>query len=285
MTYHVLWGLIQSNVRGPVSDFVAGDQYTGLPVDMWRFSDSTIVAASEPLSTRDTATGMGVLNTFIKDYVADRLPSGDRMLVVNLARGGTGFSLPSTNPSGSAFTWDRTQPNDANNLALTSVAVMDAILALPALAGAKHIAAIANHGSTDGTNSSTGYTPAMFKAALTDWITYLRAELALPGLPYLMMQMRPSLVAAETRHQLIDSAQQQVASELPLVRHVLSPVGATYEAGDSVHFNLAGVRDIGHRLYSAYDVAVPILPVGGIQGLSNSDLRRAFYLSQLSQIE
>lgn len=282
MTYHVVWGLIQSNVRGPVTDFVSGDQYTGLPVDMWRFSDSSIVTASEPLSTRDTATGMGVLNTFVKDYVSDRLPPGDRVLIVNLARGGTGFSLPSTNPDGSLFTWDRAQPNDVNNLALTSVAVMDTVLALPALAGAYHIAAVANHGSTDGTNSSVGYTPAMFKAALTDWITYLRAELGKPSLPYLMMQMRPSLVAAETRHRLIDEAQQQVAAEMALVRHILSPVGPSYEAGDSVHFNLAGVREIGHRLYASFDSTVPMNPAELLK-LSNSDLRRAFYISELAK--
>lgn len=282
MTYHVVWGLIQSNVRGPVSDFEASDQYTGLPVDMWRFSDSTIVAASEPLSTRDTGTGMGVLNTFVKDYVANRLPSGDRVLIVNLARGGTGFSLPSTNPGGTAFTWDRAQPDDANNLARTSVTVMKSILSLPSLSGAKHVAAVANHGSTDGVNSSTGYTPAMFKAALTDWITWLRSELVKPELPYLMMQMRPSLIANETRHRLIDEAQQQVAGEQSLVRHVPSPVGSSYEAGDSVHFNLAGVREIGHRLYSSYASSVPVEPQDDSLGLTNADLQRAYFLSQIA---
>ncbi len=247
--YDVIVGLIQSNMRGAATDYdVTADQYTG-PVDMWRWSSNQIVSATEPLSTRDSATGMGAMNTFVKDYQSQVLANGRRILIINTARGGTGFTTPSTNPAGNAFTWNRLGAIDANNLALTTRDALVSILAeLPA--GSRIVAFLANHGSTDGTNNTS---KDAFKSYLEDWIQWIRTETNTLTVPYIMMQMRPSLLI-ETRHLNIDTAQQEVAAAgaEAYIGFSLSPNGTQYNKADSVHFNAEGVREIGHRLFTTY---------------------------------
>ncbi len=251
--YDVIVGLIQSNMRGAATDYdLTADQYTG-PVDMWRWSSSTIVTATEPLSTRDSSTGMGAMNTFVKDYASQVLANGRRILIINTARGGTGFTTPSTNPAGTAYTWNRTAANDSNNLALTTRdALISIVAALPA--GSRIVAYLANHGSTDGTNNTP---KATFKAYLEDWIQWIRDETDTADVPYVMMQMRPSLLV-EGRHLNLDNAQQEVA-EAGTAAHIgfaLSPNGSQYNKADSVHFNAEGVREIGHRLFDEYQTLI-----------------------------
>lgn len=248
--YDIIVGLIQSNIRGAADDYDStADQYSDARIDMWRWSDNTIQPAAELLSTRDaTTTGMGAMNTFVKDYRAGTLASGRKILVVNMARGGTGFTLPSTNPSSTTLHWDRNLTNNSDNLAQTTKTAMSTILSA-AGPGARVVAYLANHGSTDGSNNTP---KATFKASLQDWITWFRTQTGTTNVPYVMMQMRPSLVAAENRHKIIDDAQAETATELPNVGYVLSPVGGSYERADSVHFNALGVRTIGHSLYSKW---------------------------------
>lgn len=248
--YDVIVGLIQSNIRGAATDYDAvADQYASPSINMWNWSSGTIVSATEPLSTRDSGTGMGAMNTFVKDYAAERLAAGRKILIVNTARGGTGFTLPSTNPQGTGFHWDRTLVADANNLAYSTVTMLNSLMAsLPS--GSRIVAFLANHGSTDGTNNTP---KATFKAALVDWIAWLRTQTNTTNVPYVMMQMRPSL-RIETRHRNIDDAQQEVAAEgaSAHIRYAYAPDGAEYNRADSVHFNALGVREIGHRLFTAW---------------------------------
>ncbi len=219
---------------------------------MWNWLGQQMVRASEPLSTQDASGGMGAMNTFIKDYQAESLAPNRRILVVNTARGGTGFATPSTNPAGTEFSWDRTRPNDNNNLARVAVAELKKIMALLS-PESRIVAYLANHGSTDGTQNMP---KAAFKASLQDWIGWLRSELNTPTVPYVMMQMRPNLIADETRHRIIAEAQAETAAELTDVGYALAPVGTPYYANDPVHFNAAGMRIIGHNLFDKFDTLV-----------------------------
>lgn len=248
----VIVGLGQSNVRGAADDYDrVADQYNDADVFMWNWGGHQMQKAAEPLATQDSSDAMGVLNTFAKDYAAERLPSGAKLLVVNAARGGTGFSVPSSNPGNPDLHWRRDLPADANNLATTARAELLRIMAaLPA--GSEIVAFVANHGSTDGTN---GMGKATFKGYLQDWITWLRTELGTPTVPYLMMQMRPDLLANEERHRVIDDAQTETAAEMAHVYKVASPAGPEFYRNDTVHFNAAGVRNIGHRLHDALPAA------------------------------
>jgi hypothetical protein len=245
--YDVIVAMIQSNMRGAATDYTSSDQYPA-GVDMWNHATGQIVAATEPQSNWDNFNGMGGSNTFVKDWVANRLEAGRKVLIVNTTRGGTGFTTPSSNSFGTGFHWRNDLAADSNNLA---VQARNAIQAAMAAAGpnARLVAFLANHGSTDGTNNTP---KATFKTYLQSWITWLRGQLNASDVPYLMMQMRPDLIANETRHKNIADAQAETASELPMVGYALSPVGSTYYKADAVHFNAAGVRQIGHNLYAKY---------------------------------
>lgn len=247
--FDVIVPIGQSNARGAATDYDLSDAYPD-GVFMWHWGLGSIVAASEPLSNNDGFAGMGIGNTFVQDYVAERLAPGRKVLVVNTAYGGTGFSTPSTNSGGSSYTWDRTAADNAYNLALRTRDRLQSIMAsLPA--SSEIVAFLANHGSTDGTNNMA---KATFKSKLQDWITWIRDELDVPTTPYLMMQMRPSLLS-EPRHNNIDQPQQEVAADPTYVNvgYAFSPNGAEYNKADSVHFNALGVRTIGHSLFDVYD--------------------------------
>lgn len=246
--FKVIVGLMQSNMEGPATDFTSADAYPA-GVMMWSHTGAAPVQAIEPTSTRRGATGMGAGNTFVKDYYA-QMPAGYRLLYVNTAVGGTGFTLPSTTPGTSDYTWDHTQPDNASNLALRTRDLLQTILAsLPP--GSEIVAYIANHGSTDGINNTP---KATFKALLVEWISWLRSEMDTPDAPYVMMQMRPNL-RSEPRHANIDDAQREVAEEGYKIGYATSPSGAEYakSSTDAVHFNAAGLRIIGHSMFDAYE--------------------------------
>lgn len=246
--FKVIVALVQSNMEGPATDFTSADAYPP-GVMMWSHAGGAPVQAAEPTSTLRNVTGMGAGNTFVKDFHA-QVPVGYRVLYVNLAIGGTGFTLPSTTPGTSTYTWDHTQPDNTSNLALRTRDRLQTILA--ALPPGSEIAAfIANHGSTDGINNTP---KATFKALLVEWISWLRSELDVPDVPYVMMQMRPSL-RIEPRHANIDDAQREVAEEGYRIGYALSPTGEEYakSSTDAVHFNAAGLRLIGHSLFDAYE--------------------------------
>jgi hypothetical protein len=248
--YDIVIGFIQSNMRGVADDYAASDQFnSNLNVYMWNHSSSSIVPVQEPMSTAETTTGMGASNTFLKDYATQSLANGRKLLFVNVARGGTGFTTPSTNSGSTGFHWRYDLANDSNNLARRSVDVINNAVAA-AGPGSRFVAFLANHGSTDGSNNTA---KATFKTYLQTWINWIRNELDSTDIPYVMMQMRPSLIANETRHRIIAEAQAETATELPLTGYALAPVGAQYARNDSVHFNAAGMRIIGHNLYDEWE--------------------------------
>lgn len=248
--YDIVVPIIQSNARGAATDFDAGgvDAYPDR-VDVWDWSHRRVEPAVEPLPNLDEFSGMGIANTFVKDYIAHDLPSQRRVLIVNAGQGGTGFTVPGTNVKGPSYCWDRLAAGDQYNLARQTVQSLKQISA-QVDGQSRFVAFLANHGSTDGTNRMD---KEAFKAKLTDWIQWFRSELGASEVPYLMMQMRPDLVANENRHRRIDEGQAEVARDLASgrVMYATSPDGRGYFRDDSVHFNAAGVRDIGHRLYAA----------------------------------
>lgn len=243
----------QSNMRGAAQDYDAGgtDAYPST-VDVVTWSGNSIAGvkpAVEPLPTRDAGTGMGAGNSFIKRW-ANEKGTGRRVLIINAARGGTGFTLPSSGDDTSAL-WDVDVTNDSHNLGWTTItAVQDALVRFP---GSSVVAFLANHGSTDGTN---GLSRSGMKAKLERWIDTLRAQLSIPTVPYLMMQMRPDLIAAESNMKAIDDAQIDVVGTRAHTAHGTSPNSSTYwVSGSSVHFNAAGDRLIGSGLYDLLTTA------------------------------
>jgi hypothetical protein len=254
--YTLIGGLIQSNVRGPNTanqadpTFDATDAY---PSNVYEFRGSglgtarTIQPAAEPLYSEDTTNGMGVLNRFVKSYATDH--PDEKVLIVMMARGGTGVSTPDSN--GNSLTWqvDATDSGTATSNNLYAVAKRTWTAALTAAgAGSKVAALIANHGSTDGSNNLD---PATYRTRLLAFIDGFRAHVG-ANTPYLMMTMRDNLFS-ETRHKQLDDVQNEIPTLRQFVRKAPSPVGTQYyKSTDTVHFNAVGARIIGTNLYSAF---------------------------------
>jgi len=255
--FDVVVGFIQSNMRGRADDFDPATDTYRPGVYHWNPTTNAVVRIdTEPagtLATFEQVPYMGPLNTWSRAYVdGGQLAAGRSLLVVNLAEGGTGVTLPDSN--GGNETWWPSETAAKTDLYARAIAELQTLWAAIG-AGSKVVAVLANHGSTDGTNN----TPAdVFTSRATEVIQSVQAFVYSAGMttdqaaPYVMMQMRPSLIAGETRHAIIDQAQQVMARTLPGVRYAYSPVGTEYERPDSVHFNAAGVREIGTRLYAAW---------------------------------
>jgi hypothetical protein len=279
----VVFGVGQSIVEGAAVDAAASDANYPSNVRMWHNPTSTIVPITEPISTlRGGTPGMSVLNTFVKDLAAAN-PTRD-IVVANFAWGGTGFTLPDSNvnqadPNSPVRTWNHLAPSTyttsngvvhvVDRLSHGAVARMKQVLA--AVPGAQVAAVVANHGETDGINTAA---KEVFRGHLIEWITWLRYQMGWTTVPFLMTQVRPDLITNEARFRNLDDAVKEITRRVPFTAQALSPVGTQfYRTADSVHFNAAGVREIGHRLYTALTTArandlripidVPGLPTTG----------------------
>jgi len=265
--FDIIIGFIQSNMRGNAVDYdyPATDFYRP-GVYQWDPKTNTIQLAAEPSPVFENVSVMNPMNRFSRAYVdGGNLTAGRNLLIVNLAEGGTGVTLPDSN--GGTETWWPSETDPAKvDLFARATTEMQAVWAAVGT-GSKVIGVLANHGSTDGSNNTP---KATFKTRCAEVIStiqsflYTNSMTNLPTLPYVFMQMRPSLIAAETRHKIIDDAQQELANEMPNVRYAFSPVGTTYERADSVHFNAAGMRIIGQNLYDAFSTGDNTAPSAGV---------------------
>lgn len=252
--YDVVVGFIQSNMRGRADDFdYPTTDFYRPGVYQWDPVTNSIAPAKEPAPVFEQTPYMGPMNRFSRAYVdGGSLASGRALLLVNLAEGGTGLTLPDSN--GGKETWWPQETDPAKvDLYARATSELDAVFAAVGT-GSRVVAVLANHGSTDGSNNTPKET---FKSRLLDLITATQGFLFGAGYAptartrYVMMQMRPSL-RSETRHAIIDDAQQEVAASTLGVRYSYSPAGAEFERPDSVHFNAAGVREIGTRMYAVW---------------------------------
>jgi len=263
---------IQSNARGRADDFDTTLDVYREGVFHWNPTTNAVVRIdTEPagtLGTFEQVPYMGPANRFSRAYVdGGKLATGRALLMVNLAEGGTGVTLPDSN--GGNETWWPGETAAKTDLYARGNAEMSALFAAVG-SGSKVVAILANHGSTDGTNDTP---KATFKSRVTDVINGVRTFLYansmtdVLNIPYIFMQMRPSL-RSETRHAIIDDAQVELANELPNVRYSSAPVGTTYERPDSVHFNAEGVRYIGNAMYGVYADTDNTAPNAGLDQLN-----------------
>lgn len=220
-----------------------------------------LVQAAEYLPHLDPSGGISPAQTFVADYIAGgQLPAGEDIVIIPAAYGGTGFTVPDSN--GNQMTWRADAPDDANNRLLYAIRAANAALALGANTS-KLVAIIHNPGSTDGTNlNGAAGSDETYRQYITAMIQTLRTAFG-ASIPMLIMQSRPALIAAETRHRMIDDVLRTItgvtlngggtpvpANKVAYTGYSPGPDGTQYNMGDAVHYNAAGIREHGHRLYS-----------------------------------
>lgn len=263
--YDILVGTGASNMVGRATDEGAVDTYSDrvFVYSQHGADQDSIQSAKEYLRHPDPSEGLSPFNTFVADYVANRLTAGRKVLIVPVAYGGTGFTTPDSN--GNSMTWRPDAAADANNRFLFAVnKVNDALAA--AGSGSSVKAILHNAGSTDGSNNTPKET---YRGYFNTFIDALRTQLG-ATVPFLMMQSRPDLMAAETRHRIIDEVQQETVVAKRYTAYAYSPTATDTRMPDAVHFNAKGVRIIGHSLFDVLDDAeanaTSPIPISGTLG-------------------
>jgi hypothetical protein len=244
--YDIILLIGQSNMsgRGLAFNLTYLDPYD---VRIWQYANSgtyqnQISLAVEPLGMHDVPSGMGPGLVFAREYACS-MPRNRRILLVPCAHGGT--SLCSTT---NGYTW---QVGNVSVTNLTNNAISQAQVALAAAGpNSRIVAALWVQGETDGDNLTTGAT---YQANLDTLIPYLRTQLGVPNLPFILGQMVPEYLTSGTRAQInlvhIDTPRRNTFT------------GFSYGAvgqnnGDGNHYNAPGQRLNGKAMFQAYRMAL-----------------------------
>ncbi|GLB66234.1 sialate O-acetylesterase [Arthrobacter mangrovi] len=161
-----------------------------------------------------------------------------KVLLVPAARGGTGFT------GNADYSWDPDNKAAAVNLARRAA---DACARALALNPAHRLAAILWHqGEAD---AMAGADERWYRRKLLQLVDLFRAEFG--PVPFLAGGMVPEWVAGSPSARGIDRVHRSIASERPLAAFVEGPQGAA-TAGDIIHYDAAGARELGLRYFRAY---------------------------------
>jgi hypothetical protein len=195
-----------------------------------------IVEARHPLLHHQRAGGVGFSLEFARRCAAD---SGRPVLLVPCACGSSGFVVHR------GRTWNRHDRSGAVNLfAFADQQIAGALMARPD----NVLAVILWHqGETDARFTSGED----YARMLDDTFTELRRGFG-ADVPIVMGGMVPEQIRDGTPgFPVIDAVHRATPRRLPQVAFVAGPAGAHNAAG-SLHYNAAGQRELGARMFAAY---------------------------------
>lgn len=237
MAYDIIILAGQSNMAGVGTPY--GPKTDPEHPKIFQFSQaSTIIPATEPLDMPAGAGGIGPGFQFARHYVAAGL-NGDRdVLLVPAARGGT--PLVTTTE---ARTWN---PNVTGNFYDEQIAHIQGAMAA-AGAESRVVTALWLQGEADGERLETR---AEYSTVLDQLIAGFRTVTGEPNLPFILGQMVPERLYDGTRHD-INLAHWDTPNRDTWAGFVESP-NHHHMPGDTNHFNAAGQRIIGARMFDAY---------------------------------
>lgn len=238
--WHVFLAAGQSNMsgRGIVSTAVGG-KYMTRRIAQFGYTRRVLETATVPLDMHDTATGLSPATTAAQAYLKSQPPHVG-VLIVPAAHGGTGFGTTTT-----TYTWT---PNMATNptydLPASAVSqTLDAIAAAKATGAAVVLKAVLWHqGEANGSFSTSSYA-----TNLDNLIAYFRAQLSSPELAFVVGQMVPEgIIANSPGRANIDTAHQQTTERVAYTAFAPATTGA-YNPGDTTHMSKLGVDFIGRN--------------------------------------
>ena len=247
--WHVAVVIGQSNAsgRGIVSTSDGG-KYVTNRIAQYGAKDRDFETATVPLDMHDTASGLSPATAWAHNYLLNQ-PDHVGVLLVPAAHGSTGF----TNSTGT-YTWTPgIATNPAFNLpALAVTQTQEALAAARATGAIAELKAIIfhqgeNNGSTS-TNTYAGYVDSL--------ISYLRTQFGISNLPFLVGQMVPEGIAANSPGRAnIDLAHQQTPTRMPYTGFAPATTGG-HNPGDTTHMSQVGVDYIGRTYFEAYGRAL-----------------------------
>ncbi|WDF34539.1 sialate O-acetylesterase [Arthrobacter agilis] len=247
--WHVFLAAGQSNMsgRGLVSATVGG-KYVHTSIAQYGFKRRVLETATVPLDMHDTASGLSPATVFARNYLRG-MPPHVGVLVVPAAHGGTGFTNSTT-----SLTWTPGVSADpANDLAAVAVQqTRDAIAAAKAAGAVVDLKGVLWHqGENNGSLSTAGYA-----AALDNLIGYFRTQLDSAFLPFVVGQMVPEgIIANSPGRANTDLAHQQTPGRVIYTGFAEATLGG-HNPGDTTHMSKVGVDYIGRTYLDAYHRAL-----------------------------
>lgn len=211
-----------------------------------------IAGALDPLNHPGGATGVGPGMAFGRWYAAT-VPTNRRVLLVPVAVSGTPLGATTGN------TW-----NPEITGSLYDQAATQALAALAAAgANSRIVAALWVQGEQD-TALGISTPTATYQQLLKELVGQLRADLSLPGLPFIIGGMVPEFISQGATQAAIAGVHAAIPGLVRYTAYVAGPSGN--QKGDNLHYTPAGARILGRSMAAAYSSAVgnttpPVAPV------------------------
>lgn len=205
--------------------------------------------------------------SFARSYARNRLIPGNRVAIVDMAHGSTGFSSTSLASPPAGYhtvyggTWDRTLTADPKNrYIMLRNAALAAVAAAPV--GSKIVAVLWSQGEEDRAMTQSAY-----GTALDDMVTQLRIDLDVPALPVVIGSMTPETIAAPVSIP-VNKALLDTPRRMQQTTYAPGPAGMSKQ-GEVIHWSAAGQTHRGAMFEGALDKATlnradnkPLPPLG-----------------------
>jgi hypothetical protein len=199
-------------------------------------SKGTVVAGVDPLFHEVPGKGVGFGVTFAK-HLADE--TGRAVLLVPGARGDTAFSPKN------GYTWDVDNTTARTNLYRQATTAIDAALAE---SPGSTIAAVLWH---QGESDVPLMAASVYRRKLDRLIDDIRARYG-QDVPFLLGQMVPEeMEESHKDYSGIDAVHIDTPNRRPRTAFIDGPVGYI-NGGEDRHYNAAGQRELGHRMWATY---------------------------------
>lgn len=259
--YDIVLILGQSNAQGAAVDFTPGISPDTVPSRTFQYGATAnvprggagaITVASDPLIHRWTqsTTTMGPGMAFARAYEA-AMPAVRKLLLVPAAYSGTGFARITHAPEVD-LTWRVDNP--AGSISLYESAIAQTIAAVAAAgANARIVAILWVQGESD-----EGQVPATYQGYLDAMIAGFRTRFALPTLPFIIGSMVPEGLVGNAGRTTIDAVHQATPGRVNFTAFATGTSGMYIDSG--LHYNAAGQRSQGQKLYDALAVAIANAP-------------------------
>jgi hypothetical protein len=199
-------------------------------------SKGTAVVAADPLLHEVPGKGVGFAMTFAK-HLADA--TGRAVLLIPGARGDTAFSPKN------GYTWDVDNTTARTNLYRQATAALDAALA--AYPGSTVAAVLWHQGESDVPLMAAS----VYQRKLDRLIDDIRARYG-DDVPFLLGQMVPEeMEQSHKDYSPINAVHVDTPHRRANTAFVEGPAGCI-NGGEDRHYNAAGQREIGRRMWAAY---------------------------------
>lgn len=255
-TVHVLVGMGQSNMSGRGLPISADIDPPDPRIFQYGAHASQITTATVPLDSVDTAYGISPLTLIAREYLR-RLPSGDVVLLIPAARGGSSLGYP-TSESSSGI-WNVAYTGASQDLYAMAKAQITAAMSAAALkwpnATIRKVGMFWHQGEGGISGNQAAYA-SLFDAIVAD----LRTHMSASNLPVVLGGMVSEWVDSHTGLDAVRAAHIDTPKRLVYTGYAYPPANGggnlNLNSDNQVHFHREGLEVLSSRMLLAWDRAL-----------------------------